>query len=667
MVAVEDIHWADAVLLDYLATIAATAADCPALLVMTHRVEGEPLNPAWRGAMHGAPLTTIDLGPLHDDEARALAAELKAENAGFVARCIERAGGNPLFLEQLLRSRPEGDAVPDSVRSIVWARLDCLDVADRRAAQAAAVLSQRSAPAALHHLLDVADYDVSPLVEQRLLRPQGEDYQFSHALIRQGVYDSLLGSQRRALHERAAEWFRRHDAPLTARHLDRAESPEAPRAYLDAARSQMETYRYEHAEALIRRGLELAREASDRFALMCQQGDVSHATGTIDAAVAAYRRAVDCATDDEQRCRAWLGVAAGYSVQDRHDDALAALDEAERLAGDRVRPLAELYSLRGNVLFVLGRLADCLKAHRRARRYAEQAGAPELEARALSGLGDADYMRGRMITAYKHFDRCVELCRRQDLARIEATNLPMRGFTHFYQNDLRAAQLDAQQAVELAARIGHLRAETMARDLLFHVLNYQDDLPAAREQAERGLVLARRFGGQRFEAGYRLYLGQVLLAEGQRDAAERHLDGAYAFSREASLAFIGPWILGALAAATDDTDKGRRALAEAEALLAAGSISHNYLHFYPLAIDVALDDGDWPAVARYCSALEDYTRAEPLPWCALFIARGRALAAWGSGCRDAATRRGLRNLADECERTGLRTALPALQAALSQN
>ncbi|MDX1604803.1 MAG: BTAD domain-containing putative transcriptional regulator, partial [Candidatus Competibacterales bacterium] len=668
LLAVEDIHWADAATLDYLARIAAAVGECPALLVMTHRVEGEPLDPAWRGAMHGAPLITIDLGPLRGEEIRALAAELATADDDFMRRCIERAGGNPLFLEQLLRSTANTDTViPDSVRSIVWARLDRLGAADKRAAQAAAVLGQRFTLAALHRLLDEPDYEGKRLVEQRLVRPEGEDYRFSHALIREGIYDSLLASQRRELHRQAADGLRDRDPVLTAQHLDRAEAPEAARAYLQAARSQAQAYRYERARALLVRGLELARDDRERYALIQLQGSVLHAVGAIEDAIDAYRRAVELAADDDQRCQAWLGLAAGYSVKDRHADALAALDEAERLAGHRTRPLARLYSLRGNVLFPLGRTEDCLKAHRRARKYARDAGSPELEADALSGLGDADYLRGRMITAHGHFDCCVELCRRHGLARIEAANRPMRGFTSYFQNDLQAAYEDADPAVELAARIGHLRAETVARDVLFYVLYARANWRAAREQAEWGLELARRLGAQRFEADFRLNLALVLLAEGERATAEQHLDEAYAFSRAASLAFAGPWILGALASATDDADKRRRALAEGEALLAADSISHSYLNFYQLAIDAALADADWQAVARYCTALADYTRPEPLPWSDFFIARGRALAAWKSGQHEISTRRELRRLADEAERVGLRVALPALQAALAES
>ena len=106
-------------------------------------------------------------------------------------------------------------------------------------------------------------------------------------------------------------------------------------------------------------------------------------------------------------------------------------------------------------------------------------------------------------------------------------------------------------------------------------------------------------------------------------------------------------------------------LEEGEAILRSAAISHNQFWFYRDAIEVSLDIGDWLEVERYAVALEDYTRPEPLPWCDLFIARGRALVAHGRDGRDDATMQELKRLRDEAARIGLKTALPALDAALA--
>ena len=199
LLVVEDVHWADRQTLEQLASLARTAADAPALLVMTSRVEGDPLDQAWRAAIAGAPLLTVDLGPLRPAEAEQLAGAYLEASSEFARRCLERAGGNPLFLEQLLRHAEESaeSGVPGSVQSLVQARMDQLEPTDKQALTAASVFGQRFSLAALRHLIERSDYDCRPLVEHLLVRPEGDGFLFAHALIRDAVYDTLLKASRR--------------------------------------------------------------------------------------------------------------------------------------------------------------------------------------------------------------------------------------------------------------------------------------------------------------------------------------------------------------------------------------------------------------------------------------------------------------------------------------
>ena len=93
--------------LDHLANLAETVAGCPALLVMTSRLERDPLHEAWGPTIAGQPIVTIDLGPLQPSEANRLAEAYFDALGELAQRCIERAAGNPLFLEQLLRHAEE--------------------------------------------------------------------------------------------------------------------------------------------------------------------------------------------------------------------------------------------------------------------------------------------------------------------------------------------------------------------------------------------------------------------------------------------------------------------------------------------------------------------------------------------------------------------------------
>jgi len=668
LVTVEDIHWADALTLAQLAGIAATVADCPAVLVMTSRVEGDPLDHSWRASLRGSPLTTMDLQPLRAAEAEELASGFVETGSAFVRDCIARAEGNPMFLEQLLRNAEEGalTEVPGSIQSLVLARMDRLEPRDKQALQAASVIGQRFAPAALGALLEDAAYDCTALVAHFLVRPEGEDYLFTNALVRDGVYTSLLSARRQELHRRAAAWFVERDSILHAEHLDRADDPATAKAYLEAAQAQAGQYRYESTLRLAERGLEAAGDRPIRYTLGCLRGDMLRRLGDSNRSIEAFEVALDVADDDAQKCRAWLGIAAGMRIVDRYDEALAALQRAEAAATEPnlATDLAQIHYYRGNIYFPLGNFDGCLEQHALAREYAQQAGSPEYEAQALGGLGDAYFVGGRMITAHDHFKRCIEVCRRNRLRRIEIANLHMLGETRLYKNELQCALDDCVAAAEPAAGIGHYRAELATRCVMAYLLYDMGRLLDAEQQCEQALIIARRLGARRFEALAHIYKGQILASKGRMSEAIERVEEAIAIGRESGITYSGPWALGVLAMITRDPAQRRRALKEGELILRQECVSHNYFWFYRNAMEACLESGEWEEVERFAAALEAYTRAEPLPWTDFVIARGRTLATSGRGGRDAATIDELRRLRDEAERIGLTTALPALEVAL---
>ena len=127
------------------------------LLVLTSRADGDPLSGGFRASLAGCALVTLDIAPLSDADAVTLAGGLFATSAALARKCIERAGGNPLFLEQLLRTAEESDdRLPASLHSLVLARVDRLPERERAALRAAAILGQRFPLAALRHLIGSA-------------------------------------------------------------------------------------------------------------------------------------------------------------------------------------------------------------------------------------------------------------------------------------------------------------------------------------------------------------------------------------------------------------------------------------------------------------------------------------------------------------------------------
>ena len=669
LIVVEDLHWADPQVLGYLAAFAAAIANGPGLLVMTSRVEGDPLDAAWRASCHGTPFATIDLGPLRSDEALSLAGSFIDATERVARACIERAGGNPLFLEQLLRNAEEGseEAVPATIQSLVLARMDRLTVRDREAFQAAAVIGQRFGLALLRRLIDTPDYLCHGLVANALVLPEGEDFLFAHALIQESAYSTLLRARRRELHRLAADWFAATDPVLRAQHLDRAEDERAPRAYLDAALAQRAAYFTEAACRLVERGLQIAQRDTDRHALICFKGELQRDLGDIAASIATYRAAVAAAPDEASLCQSLLGLAEGLRVSEGLAEALSLLDAAQRVAErlDKVPELARLHHLRGNILFPLGRIEDCRTEHERGLAYARQLGLPEAEARALGGIADAAYAQGRMRTAFEHFSRCVTLSREHGFGRIEVANRSMAGFSRIYLNEARAARGDVSAAARAAALVGQPRAQMLCETLGVFVCYEMGDMPATLAHLEREMQIIRQLGARRFEAQNMEVRARVLLDSGHRREAAELLREALTICREVGTQFSAPKAVGALSRAVEDDGERARLLAEGAGMLQRGAVGHNHLWFYRDAIEAMLSAGDAAGALRYVTALEDYTRVEPLPWAELFVARGRALARAKHDHSGEGTLRELERVRADLAEAGFNSYLPAVDAALA--
>ena len=94
-------------------------------------------------------------------------------------------------------------------------RMDNLEPDDQLALQAASVLGQRFSVDVLQYLINAPEYDCRGLVKHFLVRPEGSGFLFAHALVRDGVYSSLLKGRRASLHRRAAEWYASRDGRET--------------------------------------------------------------------------------------------------------------------------------------------------------------------------------------------------------------------------------------------------------------------------------------------------------------------------------------------------------------------------------------------------------------------------------------------------------------------
>lgn len=303
LVVVEDGQWLDTLSAEVLAALGAVAADRPWLVCVVRR-DGDALE---------AGETSLPLGPLAEDAVRALisAATLESPLLPHVRDAIvARAGGNPLFVEELLRSRAganDDEPLPESLEAVVATQIDRLAPRERRLLRYASVLGPTFDPSLLAIVTDgelrsvaEATARLSPFVEAAgttLLR-------FRNGCYRQIAYDALPFRRRRQLHALAGDALAaaggRRDAKrasaLSMHYLHAQRYDECWRASLEAATAAEASYANVEAGELYERALQVRTHVKDLdaahvAAVWEARADVAVRAGDIDRARAAYRRA----------------------------------------------------------------------------------------------------------------------------------------------------------------------------------------------------------------------------------------------------------------------------------------------------------------------------------------------------------------------------------------
>jgi hypothetical protein len=192
--------------------------------------------------------------------------------------------------------------------------------------------------------------------------------------------------------------------------------------------------------------------------------------------------------------------------------------------------------------------------------------------------------------------------------------------------EVRQGLADCTEIIADAARLGDPRSELITRDIESMLSLFRADYARARLSCDRGLALARQLGARRFEAELMALMGHALgELEGSTDA-QVLLHQASALALEVAKTYCGPWCLGVQALYTPNVERARELLAQGEALLAGGCVSHNHLEFRRLAMEFNLRHEDYRETRRHAAALRDYTREESLPWSDLIIGRAEWLA-----------------------------------------
>jgi class 3 adenylate cyclase/tetratricopeptide (TPR) repeat protein len=335
IVVVEDIHWADGAMLDLLEELP-DRIPAPVVFLCPTRPELTTRRASWGGGRRSA--SSIALEPLGADDAEQMV-RLLLHVDGLPGeahdRILERAEGNPFFLEEIVRRlideqlivhesgrwRAAGGIehvpIPDTIQGVLAARIDLLPPDEKRAVQSAAVVGRVFWPGAVAGLLNGEAERVEETLERLERRDlvlsrigsamAGErELIFKHILTRDVAYESLPRRDRPAAHARVAEWIeatfgerRGEVVELLAHHFDLAgDRPRARRYALEAARRDLARLALDHAQAFAERAIELAENGRERAAALIVLGETAYQRAAGDAAHRAWREAFEMLNAD---------------------------------------------------------------------------------------------------------------------------------------------------------------------------------------------------------------------------------------------------------------------------------------------------------------------------------------------------------------------------------
>ena len=324
VVLVEDVHWADDLLFEALEQLLENVLG-PMLLIATARPELTDRRPA----LLARSAEVIELGPLSAQDSERMLDELLAGGLPDNVRdlVVERAEGNPFFVEELvgmlidrnilrrtngswtLDDLPEDFAVPDSVQSVLAARIDLLEPPEKAALQAASVIGRVFWAGPVYELVESAP-DLRLLEERDLVRRRPgsslrdeREYAIKHALTREVAYASLPKAKRAHLHASFAEWIERaglagdEHAPLLAHHLAEAVRPDD----IDLAWAGRDD--------------ELAALRARAVLWLCRAGDLAVRRYELHDAISLFQRALALESDRARRAEIWRSLGRTHALR----------------------------------------------------------------------------------------------------------------------------------------------------------------------------------------------------------------------------------------------------------------------------------------------------------------------------------------------------------------
>jgi adenylate cyclase len=572
---VEDLHWADAASVGLLQDIVDHFAERPLMLLASHRPDA-PAPPIARASR-----SIVRLSPLSPEEMEALVTGLfgrmdeaaLARVRNFVAM---RAGGNPFFVEEIVRTLVstgvvvrEGDRwtftqaceavnIPPTLHGLLLSRVDRLPAAARRLLQEAAVLGivfdgslldavateRASSRAALDGLV------ASEVIEELGQDPLGKRYRFTHALVREVVYENLLLSRRSELHERAGRALEQTVGPHPSRlsdlealghHWSLAPDKSRGAHYLMAAGDRARSvYANDDAIRHYRRAWRTlagcqgcegeGQAARERLAdLLALTGERAEALAHYEA----VRQGFETAADRTGAARLHRKIGSLHWEAGARELAKACFASGLERLGEDGSPVerAQLFQEVGRLAFRVGDNAGAIawaeRALAEAAREEETSADPEraretaaMRAQAYNTLGVALAHTGRLAEAVDKIEQSIRLAEAHDLLQAASRGYANLGVLYSSLDPRRSIET-CLRGLETAKKVGDLGFQSrLYANLAVAYCALTDRCEAEGiEAAQLAVDLDRRLGLLEHLAVPLIVLGQIHQCHGDHASA----------------------------------------------------------------------------------------------------------------------------------------------------
>ena len=546
LVVVDDIQFADEASDALLRHIAMSVARQPWLVVLAGR--GDAPRP------DGDDSSTMLLEPLGpvDSEIFIYADTDDAPLAPHIAEAVvARGGGNPLFLRHLAATARTARGtldLPDTIETVVAARIDRLAPAAREVLRAAAVVGMSVDQELLGELLDEQPARAASVLEYlgEFLSSDGGELRFRQAVIRDTAYEGLAFRRRAALHGRLAQLLTdRHgddpesiDGVLSLHYFEAGNNDAALRTSRAAADRAFDAYANTEAATLYRRAIVAAErlravDVATRADLFERLGDVQVRLGEYDRGDVSYssaarlRRAEPTVVARLGLKRARSAARTGaYGVSLRRLRRVAqTLDGVAGAAAADLR--VEMQMSIGFTQFQQGRLAAARVSCQYVVDHGHARRTPDVVADALAILDVVDVSLGHAVDG-RRARRALRLHeQRGDLAG-QARVLTQIGYRAYFDGRWNDAVAFYTKARELVARLGDLSNVAVANSNIAEVLLDQGRIAEAEVALREAIRVWRASGSENDIAFGRVLLGRALARQGRYDDAETMLRQARA-------------------------------------------------------------------------------------------------------------------------------------------